>query len=92
MVSPPVVDVMVRGVADSVRALNANRFLVTVPVGDLEEGIYQLQGQVDNPAWLEVIGLDPSEFQVIVGHPSVSMDSLYETGDSDLADPGIEDE
>jgi len=75
-VSPPLVDVMVRGVADSVSALTANRFLVTVPVGGLEEGIYQMTGQVDKPAWLEIIGLDPPEFQVIVGNPPVFPDSL----------------
>ncbi len=78
-ISPPVVDVMVRGVADSVRALTANRFLVTVPVGNLAEGVYYLEGQVEKPNWLEVIGLDPPGFQVIVGFPSVSLDSLFES-------------
>jgi len=75
-ISPPVVDVMVRGVADSLRALTANRLLVTVPVGNLEEGIYQLSGQVDKPDWLEVIGLTPAPFQVIVGSPATAVDSL----------------
>jgi len=75
-VSPPVVDVMVRGVADSVRALTVNRLLVTVPVGRMEEGIYQITGQVDKPDWLEVTGLDPALFQVIVGSPSAPSDSL----------------
>ncbi len=91
-VSPPVVDVMVRGVADSVRSLTANRFLVTVTVNNLEEGIYQLPGQVDKPDWLEVIGLDPPEFQVIVGRPSVSMDSLYQALDAGIPLAGEEDE
>jgi YbbR domain-containing protein len=90
--SPPVVDVMVRGVADSVRALTANRFLVTVPVGNLEEGIYYLPGQVDNPDWLEVIGLDPPEFQVIVGSPSVSLDSLYDARGTLMQDLEAEDD
>ena len=70
------VDVMVRGVRDSVLALDSQRFLVTVPVGNLAEGVYQLPGQIDHPPWLEIVGLDPPEFQVIVGHPSVSLDSL----------------
>ncbi len=83
-VSPPLVDVMVRGVIDSVEALTANRFLVTVSVGSLEEGIYELPGQIDCPDWLEVIGLDPPEFQVIVGRPSVSLDSLYESRGLDM--------
>jgi YbbR domain-containing protein len=68
-VSPPVVDLMVRGVADSVQALDRSRFLVTVPVGSLAEGVYQLAGQVDYPPWLTLIGMNPEEFQVIVGNP-----------------------
>ena len=88
-VSPPLVDVMVRGVADSVAALSANRLLVTVSVGTREEGIYQLPGQIDSPDWLEIIGLDPPEFQVIVGRPSVSLDSLYKARGLDLQ--GVQD-
>jgi YbbR domain-containing protein len=77
VISPPVVDVMVRGVADSVQALRDSRFLVTVPVGDREEGVYSLSGQVDAPPWLTVIGFDPPRLQVIVGNPVFS-DSLTE--------------
>lgn len=69
-ISPPVVDVMVRGVADSIRALDSNRLLVTVPVGSLEEGVYRLPGQVQYPPWLTLIGMTPSEFQVVVGNPN----------------------
>lgn len=69
-VSPPVVDVMVRGVADSVQALDRSRFLVTLSVGSLPEGIYNLPGEVEYPSWLTLIGLDPPEFQVIVGNPT----------------------
>lgn len=69
-ISPPVVDVMVRGVADSVRALDRSRFLVTLSVGSLPEGIYTLPGEVEYPSWLTLIGLDPPEFQVIVGNPA----------------------
>ena len=54
-VSPPVVDVMVRGVADSVRSLDRSRFLVTVPVGSLAEGVYVLPAQVEYPPWLTLI-------------------------------------
>ncbi len=70
-VSPPVADVMVRGVADSVRALTGSRFSVTVPVGDRPEGVYDLPGQVDHPSWLTWTRLDPPVFQVIVGNPPV---------------------
>ncbi len=76
-VSPPVVDVMVRGVADSVRALRADRIIVTVPVGDLDRGVHVVSGQADLPPWLTLIGLDPAEFQVVVGDlEPVKTDSL----------------
>ena len=68
-VSPPVADVMVRGVADSVQTLTAARLTVTVAVGDLAEGLYVLPGQVDCPRWLTLLGLAPTEFRVIVGNP-----------------------
>lgn len=68
-VSPPVADVMVRGVADSISRLTSDRLLVTVPVGDLPEGVYSMPGQVDYPAWMTLIGIAPREFQVIVGNP-----------------------
>lgn len=74
-VSPPVVDVMVRGVADSIQALDRTRFLVTVPVGSLPEGVYVMGGQVEYPPWLTLIGLTPDEFQVIVGNPPAVIDS-----------------
>ena len=67
-ISPPVVDVMVRGVADSVRALTEARFLVTVAVGGLKKGRHVLPGQVQYPPCVRLIGLDPPEFQVIVGN------------------------
>ena len=83
-VSPPVVDVMVRGVADSVRALQGDRVLVTVPVGHLGHGVHMVAGQVDAPPWLTVIGLDPAEFQVVVGQVEpIKADSLR----TDRADP-----
>lgn len=66
-VSPPVADVVVRGVADSVRVLTKSRFLVTVPVGSRPDGVYLLPGRVDHPDWLTYLRLEPSEFQVIVG-------------------------
>ncbi len=76
-VSPPVVDVMVRGVADSVRSLRADRIIVTVPVGDLARGVHVVAGQADLPPWLTLIGLDPAQFQVVVGDlEPVKADSL----------------
>lgn len=70
-VSPPVADVMVRGVIDSVRTLTESRFTITVPVGDRPEGVYQLAGQVAHPDWLTYVRLNPPVFQVIVGSPEV---------------------
>jgi YbbR domain-containing protein len=76
-VSPPVVDVMVRGVADSVRALRGDRIMVTVPVGNLPRGVHVVAGQADLPPWLTLIGLDPAEFRVVVGDfEPIKADSL----------------
>ncbi len=68
-ISPPVADVMVRGVADSVRALTRDRIAVVVPVDNLAEGVFVLAGQVVHPDWLTLIRLEPEQFQVIVGNP-----------------------
>ncbi len=74
----------VRGVADSVQALQGDRVVVTVPVGHLGPGVHMVAGQVDAPPWLTVIGLDPAEFQVVVGHVEpIKGDSLR----TDPADP-----
>ncbi len=76
-VSPPVVDVMVRGVADSVEVLRGDRILVTVPVGSLGLGVHVVPGQASLPSWLTLIGMDPPEFQVVVGRADpVWADSL----------------
>ena len=91
-VSPPVVDVMVRGVRDSIQALDRSRFLVTVPVGGLAEGVYTMGGQVDYPPWATLIGIKPQEVQVIVGNPfAAQADSLAgptEDGAEDLSEGG----
>lgn len=86
-ISPPVVDVMVRGVADSIQALTESRFMVTVPVGSRKEGIYVLAGQVDPPSWLTIIGLDPPLLQVIVGNPVLSDSVQVETEVEGSIDP-----
>lgn len=70
-ISPPVADVMVRGVADSVRALTRDRIAVVVPVDNLAEGVFVLAGQVVHPDWLTLIRLEPGQFQVIVGNPPI---------------------
>jgi YbbR domain-containing protein len=84
-VSPPVADVMVRGVADSISRLTSDRLLVTVPVGDLPEGVYSMRGQVDYPAWMTLIGIVPREFQVIVGNPPLL--SGPDVGDTEKENP-----
>lgn len=68
-VSPPVTDVMVRGVADSVRALTVARVHVTVDVGDRPVGVYELPGRAEHPDWVTLLGLAPDRFRVIVGDP-----------------------
>ncbi|MEN8007165.1 MAG: hypothetical protein ABFS42_09120 [Candidatus Krumholzibacteriota bacterium] len=73
-ISPPVADVMVRGIADSLRVLTKDRVSVIVPVDNLAEGTFLLSGQVVHPDWLTLIRLEPSQFQVLVGNPSPSPD------------------
>ena len=73
-ISPPVADVMVRGIADSVWALTEYRISVIVPVDNLAEGIFFLAGQVVHPDWLTLIRLEPPQFQVIVGNPPILRD------------------
>jgi hypothetical protein len=82
-VSPPVTDVMVRGVADSVLALQGDRIVVTVPVGQLRTGVHKVAGQAGLPPWLTLIALDPAEFQIVVGRlDPVKADSLRHRSDS----------
>lgn len=66
-VSPARADVMVRGVADSLRVLQRSRLRITIEAADLEPGEHMLSAHVDAPDWITVIGLDPALFQVIVG-------------------------
>lgn len=66
-VSPVHADVLVRGVADSLRALTPARLAITVAADGLAPGVHRLPGEVTGPAWVAVIGLDPAEFQVVVG-------------------------
>lgn len=65
--SPAQVDVMVRGVADSLLALSPARLRVTVAAKGLASGMHMLPGDVQAPDWVTVIGLDPAQFQVVVG-------------------------
>ena len=66
-VSPARADVMVRGVADSLRVMQRSRLRITISAADLEPGEYTLEARVDAPDWITVIGLDPARFRVIVG-------------------------
>jgi YbbR domain-containing protein len=82
-VSPPVADVMVRGVADSVRALTAVRISVTLAVGDRGEGVYLLPGAVEHPPWLTLLGVSPPRFRAIVGDPPLTAPPVTpEAGDA----------
>ncbi len=51
-VSPPIADVMVRGVADSMHVLTTDHVSVTVAVGNRGTGVYELPGQAELPPWL----------------------------------------
>ena len=78
-ISPPVADVMVRGIADSLRVLTKDRVSVIVPVDNLAEGTFLLAGQVVHPDWVTLIRLDPPLFQVFVGNPPLPRDESRET-------------
>lgn len=66
-VSPVRADVLVRGVADSLLALTPSRLTVTVQAEGLAPGLHRLSGEVAAPPWVAVIGLDPAQFQVVIG-------------------------
>lgn len=69
-VSPARADVMVRGVADSLRTLVGARLKLTVQASGLAPGVHLLPVHVEAPDWVTIIGLDPPQFQVIVGTPA----------------------
>jgi len=69
-VSPSRADVLVRGVADSLRTLEGVRLKITVQASGLAPGVHVLPVQVEAPDWVTIIGLDPAQFQVIVGTPA----------------------
>jgi YbbR domain-containing protein len=75
-ISPPVADVMVEGFTDWVRALTEDEVSVVVKTGNLEEGIYFLEGEVVHPDWVTSIRLSPAQFQVIVGNPPILRGNL----------------
>jgi YbbR domain-containing protein len=64
-------DVLARGVADSLSVLDGSRLRITVQASGLAPGVHLLPAEVEAPAWVTVIGLEPSQFQVIVGPPAV---------------------
>lgn len=68
-ISPPVADVTVEGLADSVRFLTRDRISVVVSTDTLDVGLHRRPGQVVCPDWVTASEVVPSEFQVIVGNP-----------------------
>lgn len=69
-VSPARADVQVRGVADSLLALEGVRLKLTIQASGLAPGMHVLPAQVEAPDWVSVLGVDPVQFQVIVGTPA----------------------
>jgi YbbR domain-containing protein len=65
-VSPARADVLVRGVADSLRVFEGVRLKLTVQTSGLASGVHLLPAQVEAPDWVTIIGVDPVQFQVIV--------------------------
>lgn len=67
---PARADVLARGVADSLRVLDGARLRITVQASGLAPGVHLLSAEVEAPGWVTVIGLEPAQFQVIVGPPA----------------------
>jgi YbbR domain-containing protein len=70
-ISPPVADVLVEGFSEWVRTLTEDEISVVVKTGNLDEGIYLLEGEVVHPDWITSVSLSPRQFQVIVGNPPI---------------------
>lgn len=68
-VSPPIADLLVRGPADSIRALVPARVALTVPAGDLRPGNHRVRAQATVPDWVTYVEIDPEFFTVVVGSP-----------------------
>lgn len=68
-ISPPVADVTVEGLADSILVLTRDRISVVVSTDTLDVGIHHRSGQVVCPDWVVFSRSDPPAFQVIVGNP-----------------------
>lgn len=68
-ISPPVADVMLEGYSGWIRGLTEDEVSVVVKTGNLDEGIYLLEGEVVRPDWVTSVSLSPRQFQVIVGSP-----------------------
>ncbi len=66
-VSPARADVLLRGVADSLRVLDTRRLRVSLSADGLAPGVHLVAPQVVAPEWAIVIGVEPARFQVIVG-------------------------
>jgi len=64
---PARADVLARGVDDSLRVLDGSRLRITVQASGLAPGVHLLPAEVEAPGWVTVIGLEPDQFQVIVG-------------------------
>lgn len=66
-VTPPLAEVTVSGVADSVAALLPARIAVTLPLSGLEPGSHRVPGQVVLPDAFRLVELQPEAFTVLVG-------------------------
>jgi YbbR domain-containing protein len=80
-VSPALADVLVRGVADSLRVLDRRRLRVSLSTEGLAGGVHLLSPQVVAPEWAIVIGVDPARFQVIVGEGGAAAGNAGGDGD-----------
>ena len=80
-VSPARADVLVRGVADSLRVLDARRLHVSLSTAGLVAGVHLLSPQVVAPEWAIVIGVEPARFQVVIDESDASATGAGDHGD-----------
>ncbi len=65
-VVPPVASLVLSGPVDSIRTMIPSRFAVLLSLSGLSPGIHHLKGQVDIPACLSFVSLDPDTFTVVL--------------------------
>jgi len=68
VVRPPVADLVLSGPVDSIRTMDRSRLAVLLSLSGLADGVHRLKGQVDMPACLSYVSMEPDSFEVVLGN------------------------